>query len=162
MTPLVLGHGQIDGILGMGYQTGPRLVPVMDSFDVHTFSICLNDFGGLLILGGVDSTLNMYGVEPLFTPQVAPNRFAVSTTITVGKRPQPVVIDLVASVDTGTSLLLLPVAVHQLLVAEMKAEGCLKGFCSEGWQQKTIFDASTCMELSLEDIQVYVFTLVCT
>lgn len=133
-----------DGLLGLAYPALSSVPPVFDTLVAETnlsniFSMCFNEQGGSLVLGGYKKEYSTHPLE--WTPIIAESYYAIHLlSMKVGSEEIDSSYPLTI-VDSGSTLILLPNEIYTAWKLAMQVDRChLEGMCGEN----TVFSRTTC------------------
>uniref|UniRef100_A0A7S1XDZ2 Peptidase A1 domain-containing protein n=1 Tax=Compsopogon caeruleus TaxID=31354 RepID=A0A7S1XDZ2_9RHOD len=167
------GNPPVDGILGLAYKgisCSPSCVPpVFDSYvkrgvvGKDTFTICMEESSGALILGDYNSSLGNSPIQ--WTPEIPVSGektfylVDLGGGIDIGSERIPLPDFKVGVLDTGTTLIIMTDAAFQALASYLREYNCEIPFLC---QNPTWFAPVSCIALSdseLERLPVLTFSL---
>eukprot|EP01122_Echinamoeba_exundans_P018062 TRINITY_DN9978_c0_g1_i1.p1 TRINITY_DN9978_c0_g1~~TRINITY_DN9978_c0_g1_i1.p1 ORF type:complete len:480 (+),score=61.67 TRINITY_DN9978_c0_g1_i1:32-1471(+) len=152
---------QTDGLLGLAYSNLGNLPGLIDAFVANgqpdIFSMCLNEQGGALVIGGVNTAYQT--TSPLYTAIIEQLYYSVSlgSVSVAGTAVSGIPNNAKVMVDTGTTLFLLPRSQYASFKSTYlsKADCNLPGMGCDGAKENSIWDTSVCWYLNAQTLARY-------
>lgn len=148
-------NGDTDGLLGLAYASLSTIPTVFDSIVQTTnmpniFSMCFNEQGGALILGGY---LEEYSAEPIQWTRVVHESYYAVELLKMAVDQHTIDSNYpLTIVDSGSTLILLPNSLYSAWKTSMQHNRChIEGMCG----QNTVFSKNSCWLFDQQKVDAF-------